>query len=42
VQAGLGGVENAAEAKGKKITDLKEKEILALWAGVKAGEKKRR
>lgn len=36
------GVENAAEAKGKKITDLKEKEILALWAGVKAGEKKRR
>ena len=35
------GVESAAAADGKKITDLKEKEILKYWAGVKMGEKKK-
>ncbi len=33
------GVERGAERRGKKIAELKEKDILALWREVKAGEK---
>lgn len=36
------GVEVAAEKDGKKITGLKEKEILGYWKAVKASEKARR
>jgi MazG family protein len=35
----IGGVEELAAAKGKKITDLSEKQILELWAEVKKAEK---
>ncbi len=34
------GVEEGAAKQGKKITQLKEAQILALWAQVKRGEKK--
>jgi uncharacterized protein YabN with tetrapyrrole methylase and pyrophosphatase domain len=33
------GVERGAERRGKKISELKEKDILALWREVKVGEK---
>jgi tetrapyrrole methylase family protein/MazG family protein len=36
----IGGVEDRAAAKGKSITQLKEAEILSLWAEVKKAEKK--
>ena len=36
------GVEEGAAKRGKKITQLKEPEILALWAEVKQDEKKRK
>jgi MazG family protein len=35
------GVERGAEIQGRKIADLSEKEILALWRDVKKAEKKR-
>jgi XTP/dITP diphosphohydrolase len=35
------GVEALAHAKGRKITDLEEAELLALWGEVKKGERKK-
>ena len=37
----IAGVEAMAHARGKKITDLEEAEILELWGKVKKGEKRR-